>query len=104
MSPNETRANPLLEMRRDGLQPDPWVCVFAIRMRARPRHHPPVLVLIAAAMVLGWLLIQGVLAFADGRLGETPINHERAAIEHCRVVAAPQTAEFSDCVLRYVER
>lgn len=104
MAPNEVRFSPLLEVRRHPLQPDPWPRVLTTRMTSHPRQRPSRLVLIAAALVVGWFVAQGVLAFAEGRIGETPIDHQRAAVEHCRVVAPPLTAEFDDCLLNYLEQ
>ena len=104
MAPSKARSGPLLDVRRNPLQPDPWPRVFTTRMTSPPRQRPSVLVLVVAVLVVGWLVVQGVLAFADGRIGETPIDHQRAAVEHCRVVASPLDAEFNDCLLDYVGR
>jgi len=98
MSHIDNPPNPLAQMRNEGVQPDPWPQVWTTRMRSRSRRRPHPLIVAAAALVLAFLVVQGVFAWADGRLGETRIDDQRAAIEHCVVLAPSGSAEFDACV------
>lgn len=90
--------NPLAELRSDGVQPDPWPQVWTTRMRSRSRRRPHPLTVAAAALFLAFLVVQGVFAWTDGRLGETRIDDRRAVIENCVVLAPSGSAEFDACV------
>lgn len=90
--------NPLIKLRSEGLQPDPWPQVWTTRMRSRSRRRPHLLVVMAAALVVVFLVVQGVLAWTEGRMGETPIDDRRAALEHCEVLAPAGSAEFDACI------
>jgi hypothetical protein len=49
-------------------------------------------------------MIQGVLAFSEGRMPETRIDQQRAAVEHCAVLAPAGSVRFDLCVANVTGR